>query len=446
MIKRFILSIQKFWFAPAPPQRLALLRIATGGFALWYLLSRFEMLQRIASSNSSNFEPIGILKWMDVPIEPEVFYFISLALIGLNIAYILGWNFKYTGPIFAIALLFFFTYRNSWSMIYHNRNALIVHVLVIGWVASADALSIDAWRKKIKNGIRPLREHWRYGWPIRLICAATLIAYFLAGVAKLANDLAIEWASGSAMRSQIAVDAIRKEILGTDAPMLFDWIYPYTWLFLVMGVMTLVLEVGAPFVLFRKRLAMIWAILTWLMHWGIFLLMGIRFRYQMTGIIFLSFFDIERLWFRGVPSAKESNQSQANTIGEALPVVLFDGVCNLCNDSVRFLMERDKKKVFHFASLQSDIGQELLKPYNEPNNLSSIVLIEEGVAYFQSEAVLRITRRLPGPWAWLYAFIIIPSVFRDAAYRFVSRNRYKWFGKRESCAFIPISNRRQFLD
>lgn len=445
MINNFILNIQKFWFTPVPPQRLALLRIATGSFALWYLLSRFEMLQKIVSSNLSNFQPIGILKWMDAPIEPEVFYLISLALIGLNLAYILGWKFKYTGPIFAIALLFFLTYRNSWSMIYHNRNTLMIHVLIIGWVASADALSIDAWRNKIKNGLQPSREHWRYGWPIRLICTATLATYLLAGVAKLANELAIQWASGSAMRSQIAVDAIRKEILGSDAPILFEWIYPYTWLFLVMGLMTLILEVGAPLFIYRKRLAMVWAIFTWLMHWGIFLLMGIRFRYQMTGIIFLSFFEIEKLWFSGVPSQKESNRNQENTISEIPPVILFDGVCNLCNDSVRFLIEHDKEKVFQFTSLQSDVGQELLHPYNEANTLSSIVLIEEGMAYFQSEAILRITRRLPRHWSWLYAFIIIPRVFRDAVYRFVSRNRYKWFGKRESCVILD-SNSSQFLD
>ena len=288
-MKNTLTALKAYWFSPMPVERLAILRIATGGFSIWYLLSRFGMLQRMVSSDTSNFEPVGILSWMSTPLPPDLFYVITIILIGLNIAFILGWKFRTTGPLFAVLLFLFLTYRNSWSMIYHNRIALLLQVLVIGFAASADALSLDALQRN-KN----TKPHWGYGWPIRLICAATVVTYFLAGTAKLTGDLAVEWATGEAMRSQVAVDAIRKVMLGAPAPELFETLYPHTWIFFVAGVLTLVLEIGAPLALLKKRYGTIWVILTWMMHWGIFFIMGISFRHQMSGIIFLPFFETEK--------------------------------------------------------------------------------------------------------------------------------------------------------
>lgn len=293
-MEKILKSLRNNWFTAVSPQRLAILRIATGGFTLWYLLSRFDMLQKIASSDEQIFEPVGIVSWLGEPLSSEAFWWISIGLIILNVLYTIGWKFKYTGPAFAVLVLLYFTYRNSWSMIYHNRNALILHIVIIGLVASADALSWDSW-KRTKKGKKPRTAHWQYGWPVQLICAATVASYFLSGVAKLAGDLALQWANGSAMRSQIAVDAIRKEMLGSEAAPFFDIIFEHTWLFLGMGILTFVLELGAPFALTKRKWGMVWAIFTCLMHWGIFFIMGIRFRYQMTGLIFLSFFDVEKL-------------------------------------------------------------------------------------------------------------------------------------------------------
>ena len=292
-MKKLISILSNYWFEPMPPERLAILRIATGGFSLWYILTRLDMFQRMAGSGKSNFDPVGVLAWMERPISPDTFEVVSYILIGLNILYILGWKFKYIGPTFALLLLLFLTYRNSWSMIYHSRISLVLHVLVIGFVPSAKALSIDALMRKSPNTEGGLK--WQYGWPIRLICGITVGSYFLAAVAKLAGNLSLEWMSGKAMRTQVAADSIRKIMLGSEGSALFEVIYPYTWMFLIMGVVTMVLELGAPLAMAKRRWGMIWAVATWLMHWGIFFIMGIRFRYQMTGLIFLSFFDTEKM-------------------------------------------------------------------------------------------------------------------------------------------------------
>ncbi len=128
------------------------------------------------------------------------------------------------------------------------------------------------------------------------------------------------------------------------------------------------------------------------------------------------------------------------------PLILFDGVCNLCTGSVRFILRRDSKKQFHFASLQSGPGQKILKALGlSTEELKTFVLIEEGRAYFKSTAFLRVTRRLKGFWQLLAVFLIVPRFIRDVFYDFIARHRYRWFGKRESCWAPTPELRERFL-
>jgi predicted DCC family thiol-disulfide oxidoreductase YuxK len=132
---------------------------------------------------------------------------------------------------------------------------------------------------------------------------------------------------------------------------------------------------------------------------------------------------------------------------EEKKIVLFDGVCNLCNRSVQFIIKRDRRKQFHFASLQGKAGQELLQQFNlSTDNLNSFILIENGILYRKSSAALRIARKLSSGWPLLYAFIIIPSFIRDAVYSLIAKNRYKWFGKSESCMLPAPGLKDRFLD
>jgi predicted DCC family thiol-disulfide oxidoreductase YuxK len=117
--------------------------------------------------------------------------------------------------------------------------------------------------------------------------------------------------------------------------------------------------------------------------------------------------------------------------------ILFDGVCNLCNGFVQFVIKHGKGDYFSFAALQSEYAHQQFKNmgYN-PDGLASVVLIENNKVYTQSTAALRILKRMKGLYPLLYAFIIVPSFIRDAVYKWIAKNRYKWFGKTDTC-MIP---------
>ncbi|MFC0091627.1 thiol-disulfide oxidoreductase DCC family protein [Allobacillus sp. GCM10007491] len=125
-------------------------------------------------------------------------------------------------------------------------------------------------------------------------------------------------------------------------------------------------------------------------------------------------------------------------------IILFDGVCNLCNDAVRFLIKRDSKDQFRFASLQSDLGRKVMNQL-KTNGVSSIILIESGKIYTKSTAALRIARHLPSPWKYFHPLIILPHTLRDPVYNYIARNRYQWFGTQDSCMVPTPDNRRKFL-
>jgi predicted DCC family thiol-disulfide oxidoreductase YuxK len=116
------------------------------------------------------------------------------------------------------------------------------------------------------------------------------------------------------------------------------------------------------------------------------------------------------------------------------PVLLFDGVCNLCNASVQWVLLRDKKAQFRFAALQSDTGRQLLRTHGlSSETLDSVVVVSGGRVLTHSDAPLEIVRLLGGAWSWLYVFRWLPRWLRDGIYRFIAQNRYRWFGKKETC-------------
>ncbi|MFT3936035.1 MAG: thiol-disulfide oxidoreductase DCC family protein [Chitinophagaceae bacterium] len=128
-------------------------------------------------------------------------------------------------------------------------------------------------------------------------------------------------------------------------------------------------------------------------------------------------------------------------------IVLFDGVCNLCSSSVQFILKRDKKNQFLFGSLQGETGQAYLKKYNLPaDNFNSFMLVEGEKLYTQSTAALRMLKHIGSAWALFYAFIIVPKFIRDAVYKFIARNRYKWFGKKEACWIPTPALKAKFLE
>lgn len=129
------------------------------------------------------------------------------------------------------------------------------------------------------------------------------------------------------------------------------------------------------------------------------------------------------------------------------PIIFFDGVCNLCQGAIQFIIVRDPKDHFKFASLQSKYAKEKLLPFNvDPAIGDSIVLLENGKVYEHSTAALRIAKGLNGLWPLLYAFIIVPKFIRDGVYRWIAKNRYRWFGKSESCWVPTPALKSKFLE
>jgi predicted DCC family thiol-disulfide oxidoreductase YuxK len=128
-------------------------------------------------------------------------------------------------------------------------------------------------------------------------------------------------------------------------------------------------------------------------------------------------------------------------------IVLFDGVCNLCNGAVQFCLKRDRKKQFLFGSLQGKTGQEYLRKYHlSTEQYHSFLLIEGNVLYTRSTAVLRTLKHLGRGWQLLYVFIYIPQPIRDGLYKLIAANRYRWFGKKESCRVPTAEERERFLE
>ena len=127
-------------------------------------------------------------------------------------------------------------------------------------------------------------------------------------------------------------------------------------------------------------------------------------------------------------------------------IILFDGVCNLCNQSVQFIIKRDRNKNFKFASLQGGTGKRLIKQYQIDDRVDSIVLIENNKYYLKSSAAIRICMQLSGLWNLFAVFLIIPIFMRDFLYDVIAKKRYMWFGKLDSCMLLSPNLKDRFLD
>jgi predicted DCC family thiol-disulfide oxidoreductase YuxK len=127
-------------------------------------------------------------------------------------------------------------------------------------------------------------------------------------------------------------------------------------------------------------------------------------------------------------------------------IILFDGICNLCSSSVRFIIQRDPGREFKFASLQSEAGKQYIEQYNIQETIDSIVLIKGGKVYLESTAALKIASRLKWPWRIFGILQGVPKPVRDRLYRWIAKNRYKWFGRDESCMLPSKENRDRFIE
>lgn len=274
--------------APAPAERLATVRVLVGAFALVYLLVRLPVLADFSRLAPSRFEPVGVVRVLAGPLPTALVWALWAACVLAAAAFAAGLRHRLSGPLFAALLLWVTSYRNSWGMIFHTENLLVLHAIVIGLSPAADALSLDARGS-------PASEGQAYGWPLRLMSAITATTYVIAGLAKL-RESGLRWAEGEILRNYIAYDTVRKiEIDSAHSPF-GAWLVGFEAPFPVIGVLTFVVELGAPLAFLHWRLRVAWVACAYGFHVGVLAVMAIAFPYPLAGIAYASFLPCERIW------------------------------------------------------------------------------------------------------------------------------------------------------
>lgn len=281
--------------AGAPPERLALLRVLVGCFALLYLLVQIQAFLATTSAALSRFRPVGVLSPLHSPV-PDIFV-VGAYVLGVvaGVGYIVGAAFRVSGPLFGVVLLALTTYRSSWGQTLWLENLMVMHVLIVGLAPSADAIS---WRTG--GHTRATRNPEAYALPVRLAAVVTVATYLVAGVTKL-RVAGLDWATTDSLRNHVAATVVRSDLLGTVASPVGRWTVRFGWLFPPMAVAALVLELAAPVALLGGRVRNAWVLLTWLMHGSIAVLMFVVFPYPLFLVAFAPFYELEgleRIWHR----------------------------------------------------------------------------------------------------------------------------------------------------
>lgn len=289
-----LVALERWWHAPAPARRLAMLRILVGGYALVYVLVRFGHLVGVSEMSPQQWKPVGPVSLLAAPLPAAAVVVLVVATVLAGAAYVAGLRWRASGPLFAAALLWVTSYRNSWSMVFHTENLLVLHVLVLALSPAADALSLDARRRPPPDDT----PRARYGWAIRLLCAVTVTTYLIAGWSKL-HASGLSWVTSDTLRMYVAYDNLRKVELGDSYSWLGTTLAAHGWLFPPLAAVSLAAEVGAPVALLHPRVGRWWCALAWSFHMGVVVMMAIVFHYPLSGVGYASFFPVERLHDRG---------------------------------------------------------------------------------------------------------------------------------------------------
>ena len=285
-------TLDQAYFAPAPAERLATLRVLVGLFSVVYLAIRAPYFVRLFDQSPDRFAPIGLVSIFDGPLSPPVGHAVFAATFVAAVLFTLGVRHRVVGPVFAVLLTFLLTYRSSFGMIFHTENLLVVHAWILGVTDAGAALAVG-------RRAAPPKADGRFGWPVRLMMGVTVAAYFVAGLAKV-NNAGWAWVSGEVLMGHVAFDSLRKLQVGSLASPIGAVLLRAPWIFGPLAVASLVLELGAPVFLLTGGLRRAWAIGVWCFHVGVLLIMFIFFPYPISGVGLACFFRVEKLtaWSR----------------------------------------------------------------------------------------------------------------------------------------------------
>lgn len=272
----------------APARRLAVVRILVGAYAVVFISIRTFHWLDLARLPERRFDPVGALGWLADPWSSGVVILLSVLAAAGAVAFVLGWRFRIIAPLFAVLLLILTTHGNSWGQILHTENLLVIHVIILAF-SPADAAYAVGRRTAVEDA--PSHE---YGWALRIMTLVVVIAYVIAGLAKLRNG-GFDWLTGDVLRNQVAHDNLRKIVLGDVHSPIGAWLVQFGWLFPPMAVASVFVELGAPIVLLGGRWKTAWVSAAWAFHIGVLALMAILFPYPISGIAFVSMLPVERL-------------------------------------------------------------------------------------------------------------------------------------------------------
>ncbi len=292
-VGEWVRRLDRWLQSPAPPERLAMLRLAIGGYALVNLFISIGEFARLAERPASQFEPVGLAGLLVDPVSSSVLWTLFVVSAISGTAFVAGAFFRVAGPVFALCTLAWATYHASWGQMLHFEHLVTLHVLVLGFSPAADSSSIDARRDRHgqRNGSASSPRH---GWPVRLMAIITVVTYTLAAVAKLrASGWA--WVDGTTLANHIGYSATRLDLLGEPRPPLSTFVVRHDWMLGPMALGGLLVELLAPLALLGGWFRRVWVPSVLLFHLGTLTTMFVFFSYNGLGFALLPLYPVERV-------------------------------------------------------------------------------------------------------------------------------------------------------
>ncbi len=272
----------------APPERLAVLRLAAGGYALVNLFISIGEFARLAERPASQFEPVGLAGLLGGPVSPTLLWALFAISAVSGTAFVAGAVYRVAGPVFALCTLAWATYHASWGQMLHFEHVVTLHVLLLGISPAADALSVDARSNRRTDGTSSIR----YGWPVRLMAIVTVVTYSLAAVAKIRAS-GWTWVDGTTLANHIGYSATRLDLLGEPRPPLSTFVVRRDWLLGPMALGGLGVELLAPLALLGGWFRRVWVPSVLLFHLGTLTTMFVFFSYNGLGFALLPLYSLE---------------------------------------------------------------------------------------------------------------------------------------------------------
>jgi hypothetical protein len=281
--------------AVAPAERLAMLRILTGVFAVVYLLVRLPVFLQLGDRRTG-FDGVGMAVLLDGPVDAVVVDLAVAATVLAGIGFVVGWRFRVTGVLFAVGMLALGSYRGSWGQLLHFENVMVLYLVILALAPAADVWSLDARRRAGRQRrANPGQECVVYGFPIALAALVLVTTYVIAGIAKLRYG-GVDWVVGDTLRNHVAYAAARLDLLGGSPSPLAGWAVRLEDIWPLVAAATIVIELVAPVALLGGRIRTAWVLAAWSMHLGVLAFMLIGFPFPLSLVAFAPLYRVERLW------------------------------------------------------------------------------------------------------------------------------------------------------